>query len=202
LHHQKEYKQTKEMKSKIILALAGVIISAASFAASVSSLTITPASKESVFNVHYKSNQVGTVKVSILDSNNAVVYFEVLNNVGSFVRPYNFTELTEGEYTVVVEGNGVKQAEKVNYATAKVTSFAMVTGVENQKNKYLLNVTSKDNQNVTVRIYSNDGSLLHEQTIEVKENAAIIYDLNKVKSIDATVTFEISAGSAIQTIQI
>jgi hypothetical protein len=190
------------MKSKFALLVVGVVMSIASVAASVSSVIVTSAS-EHVFKVHYNANEAGKVKISILNGKDQLVFSEVLLNTGSFTRPYNFSELAEGEYTILVEGNGVKQAEKVNYSIAKVTSFAMVTEIANQANKYLLNVSNKGTQNVTVRIYSNDGTLLHVQTLEVTENAGIIYDLNKVKTNDSTITFEISLdGGNVQTIHI
>jgi peptidyl-tRNA hydrolase len=190
------------MNPKFILVIAGIVFSIASFAASTSSLVVT-SSKENVFNVHYKASKVGTVKVSILDAKNQVVYFEMLANTGSFIRPYNFSELTEGEYTIVVEGNGTKQAEKVTYQSAKVISFAMVSQVENQANKYLLSITNNGEETVTVRVLSEAGDVLHENTMEVKEAANVIYDLNQVKKSNATITFEISAqGSVLQTIHL
>ncbi len=186
---------------KISLLLSGIAMSFASFAAPASSLTVN-AKNEVVFNVHYKTNETGTVRVSIVNKENQIVYSEVLTNVSSFTRPYNFSELNEGEYTIVVEGKSGKQAEKITYATSKVISFAMVSEVENQKNKYLLNVTNNGAQNVTVRIVDANGAVLHEQTLEVIGNAGVIYDLNKVKNDNSSITFEIVNGSSMQTIQI
>ncbi len=189
------------MNSKFVLAVVGILVTIASVAKP-ASIAVT-SSSEDVFNVHYTASQSGTVKVTILNENNQFMFSEALVNVASFVRPYNFSELTEGVYTIVVEGNGVKQAEKVKYEKSKVVSYAMVSEVENQKNKYLLNVTSSGTQNVTVRIYSNEGSLLHEQTMEVKESASVIYDLNKVKTNNDTITFEITTGGvSTQTINL
>jgi hypothetical protein len=189
------------MNSKFVLVFAFVVLSIASIAAPASVAVVS--ATENVFKVHYNSSQIGTVRVSIINDRSQLVYTEVISNIASFVRPYNFSEMTEGEYTIVVEGNGVKQAEKVKYETAKVVSTAMVSEIENQKNKYLLNVTNNGTQRVTVRIYSNDGSLLHMQSMEVTEKASVIYDLNKVRTNDAAITFEISAdGIDVQTIHI
>ncbi len=187
---------------KVSLLITSIILSGASFAAAPASLSVV-AKSETIFNVHYQTSQNGTVRVSIIDNANRVVFAEVLTNIGSFVRPYNFSELSEGEYTIVVEGKNGKQAEKVNYTSTKITSYAMVSEVENQKNKYLLNVSNNGAQNVTVRILAADGSVLHEQTLEVVGSAGVIYDLNKVKADNTTITFEINVnGNAVQTIHI
>jgi hypothetical protein len=187
---------------KISLLIIGFAMSVASFAAPASSLVIS-AKNETVFNVHYQTSQAGTVRISIVNNDNQTVFAEVLTNIGSFVRPYNFSELEEGEYTIVVESKNGKQAEKINYATAKIISFAMVTEVENQKNKYLLNVNNNGAQNVTVRIIAEDGTLLHERTMEVIGSAGVVYDLNQVKKDNSAITFEISVnGNSVQTIHI
>lgn len=187
---------------KISLLLSGIALSVASFAAPVSSLTVS-AKNEAVFNVRYQTSETGTVRVSIVNNANEIVFAEVLTNIGSFTRPYNFIELSEGEYTIVVEGKSGKQAEKINYATSKITSFALISQVENQNNKYLLNVTNNGAQVVTVKVISNDGQVLNERTMEVNGSAGVVYDLSKVKTDNATVTFEISVnGNAVQTIHI
>lgn len=186
---------------KISLLLSGIVLSVASFAVPASSLTVS-SKNEAVFNVSYQTSQTGTVRVSIVNNENQIVFSEVLKNIGSFTRPYNFSELKEGDYTIVVEGANGKQAEKINYATSKVIGFAMVSEVENQKNKYLLNVTNSGAQVVTVRVISNDGQVLNERTMEVNGSAGVVYDLNQVKTDNSTITFEIINGNSVQTIHI
>ena len=49
------------------------------------------------FKLYYKGTQQMDVKVSILDATNKIVFTEVLRKVEGFVRPYNFSNLPEGD---------------------------------------------------------------------------------------------------------
>ena len=130
------------MKSKFSALVICFMMSVAAIAATPTSVLVKAATKESVFNIHYSAIEKGNVKVSILDSNEKSVFNEVLTQVTSFVRPYNFSELPEGEYTIVIEDINGKQAEKINYTLNKITSFINVAKVANEGNKYWLNVAN------------------------------------------------------------
>ena len=73
--------------------------------------------KLNVFNIHYRTAEKGRVKISIIDCKNKTVFSEVLLNTSSFVRPFNFSQLHEGVYTIVLEDKNGKQSEKINYTT-------------------------------------------------------------------------------------
>jgi len=184
------------MKSRIsALVVAGVMMSFAAVAINPESLSIT-ATSATVFNINYKTAEVGTVKISIYDSTNELVFEEVLSNVASFVRPYNFTELSQGEYTIVVANKNGKQAEKVNYTARKIQSIITVSEVANAENKYALNVTNNGTEEVYVRIFDMESNLIHEQFLKVTGSFGLIYNLNKVKSAaESMVTFEVSTSS-------
>ena len=192
------------MKSKInFLVLACVVMSFAAVAKSPVALSVTATASASVFNITYKTAETGNVKISIYNESNALMFTEVLNNVASFVRPYNFSELTEGEYTIVVSTKNGTQAEKVNYSANKINSFISVSKVANAENKYVLNVTNNGTEEVFVRIYDNTNELLHEQSVQVTGSFGLIYNLSRVTSIsDSSVTFEVATSSGkVETIR-
>jgi hypothetical protein len=84
---------TQYMKPRvIILILAFIIIGLAAFAENPSAFSVTSA-ETGVFTVMYKRPETGKVKLSIYNDHNKLVFAEVLSNVGSFIRPYNFNEL-------------------------------------------------------------------------------------------------------------
>jgi hypothetical protein len=191
------------MNSKFnALVIACIMMSATAFADSpVASLSVVPASTASVYNVCYKTAEAGKVKVSIYNSSNQLIFAEVLNNVASFMRPYNFSQLAQGEYTIVLEDKNGKQVEKVNYAMNKINSFIKVIEVAHDENKYVLNVANNGTESVYVKIYNDANILLHAQTLEVTGNFALLYNLSKVKlTSDTAITFEISTSSgAVKT---
>ena len=183
------------MNSKLsVLVFAFIVSTASAFADAPTSLTVVPATSQ-VYKVYYKTKEAGKVKVSIINSSNQLVFSEVMSNVASFVRPYNFSELPEGEYTIVLEDKNGKQVEKVNYAMNKIVSFVKVTEVANADNKFMLNVANNGSEVVTVKIFSGN-SLVHTQNVEVKGSFGQVYNLNQVKAAtSATITFEVSTSS-------
>jgi hypothetical protein len=184
------------MKSKFnALVIACVMMSFAAVAASPVAFSVT-SSTANVFNISYKTAEVSNVRISIYNSNTELVFTEVLNNVASFVRPYNFSELTEGEYTIVVSNKNGTQTEKVNFTSNKINSIISVSEVANAENKYALNVTNNGTEDVYVRIFDNNSNLLHEQSVQVTGSFGLIYNLSKVKSTTGTsITFEVSTES-------
>lgn len=183
------------MSSKLsVLVFAFVVFSASAFADAPTSLTVVPATSQ-VYKVYYKTKEAGKVKVSIINSSNQLVFSEVMSNVASFVRPYNFSELPEGEYTIVLEDKNGKQVEKVNYTMNKIVSFVKVTEVANVDNKYMLNISNNGSEVVTVKIFSGN-ALLHKQDVQVTGSFGLVYNLSQVKSsTNAKITFEVSTSS-------
>lgn len=117
----------------------------------------------------------------------------MLFNTSSFVRPFNFSQLTEGEYTVVLEDKNGKQSEKISYTVNHVTSFVSVSPVANQDGKYRLNVYNNGSENVDVRIFTQEGLLIHDQVLNVNGNYALIYNLQQVAS--PAFTFEVTTSN-------
>jgi hypothetical protein len=182
------------MKAKLVVFLLALVLCFAANASAPASLTITPDTQGGVFNVLYKTAMSGKVKISILDNHNEVVFTEVLNNVASFKRPYNFNELTAGEYTIVVENKNGRYEEKVNHLQNPVKTFLKVGKISDTR--YTVNVTSTGTEDVTLRIYDNVSGLVHEQSFIIDGGYGLIYNLSKVKSSpESIVIFEISTAS-------
>ena len=183
------------MNSKLsALVLAFIVSAASAFADAPTSLTVVSSTSQ-VYKVYYKTNEAGKVKVSIINSNNQLVFSEVMSNVASFVRPYNFSELPEGEYTIVLEDKNGKQVEKVNYTMNKIVSFVKVTEVANADNKFMLNIANNGSEVVTVKIFSGN-AIVHTQDVQVTGTFGLVYNLSQFKATtDAKITFEVSTSS-------
>lgn len=168
-----------------------LLVSITSFA--IPTISVKQANKTSVFNIQYKNTEKGTVRVSILNQSNESIFTETLYNVASFVRPYNFSKLAQGVYTIVIEDKNGKQEEKIKYELNKLVSYVRVSQVPNKENKYWLNVANNGTETLTVYIYSKEGKRLHEQTVEVTGTLSMVFDLNKVK--EQSVIFEVVDGN-------
>ena len=101
----------------------------------------------------YKGTKQTDVKVSIYNAANALVYSETIKNVDGFVRPYNFTNLEEGEYSIELLGENGRQVERVIYKLGKVQKLANVMHVTGEPNKYILTVANKGQDVLTIKIH-------------------------------------------------
>jgi hypothetical protein len=162
--------------------------------ASASSLEITPSSG-AVYNVYYKGTGTGSVKVTILNDENRIVFTETIHAAG-FKRPYNFRELPEGQYTVIVSGNNGEQVQTINHKIAPASSAKSnirVTPLSGADGKYLVTIANSATQTVWIRIYHNRTGLVHEEKIAVDGSAAQVFNLNKIQArMKSSIMFEIS----------
>ncbi len=113
----------KNMKSKFnVLVFACILSSFATSANSPASMKVTSSPSASVFNITYRSQEEGKVTISIYNKKNQLVFTEKIQHVVSFIRPYNFSKLGEGEYTIEVSDKHGKQVEKINFSRTKINS--------------------------------------------------------------------------------
>lgn len=142
----------------------------------------------------YKGTKQTDVKVSIYNATNTLVYSETIKNVDGFVRPYNFTNLEEGEYSIELLGENGRQVERVIYKLGKVQKLANVMHVTGEPNKYILTVANKGQDVLTIKIYGDRGVLLYSKTEEVNGDFAQVYNLDKY---NGGLTFEVSDSKGV-----
>jgi len=190
----KNLKQKVQMNSKSkVLALVIFLFSTAVFANTtpIKMLVVSDATR-GVYKVVYRNAESGKVKVSIYTGSHELVFSETIANVESFVRPYNFSNLSQGAYTIVVEDKNGKTEEKVDYFFKKVESEVEVTKIANESNKYLLSVENRETDLIQVRIIDQNSNLLHEQSMTVNGKFSVIYNLNQVKG---AVSFQVTGSN-------
>lgn len=148
----------------------------------------------STVKLFYKGTKQTDVKVFIYNAANTLVYSETIKNVDGFVRPYNFTNLEEGEYSIELLGENGRQVERVIYKLGKVEKLANVMHVTGEPNKYILSVANKGQDVLTIRIYGDKGVLLYSQTENVNGDFAQVYNLDKY---NGSLTFEVSDSKGV-----
>jgi hypothetical protein len=138
----------------------------------------------SVFKLFYKGEQSGDVKVKIMDSRGDAVFTETIKNIESFVRPYNFSSLSEGEYTIELADHDGKQTQHVSYGSHNnivLPKLANILHVTGSKQSYMLTVSNKTGADVLqIKIYDAANSLVHSETEEITGDFAKVYNLSKV----------------------
>ena len=181
-------------------AIALTLISALSMANAPSNIKIVPASGN-VFTLYYAAAPTGLVKVSIVDSRNKILFTENILKTNAFTRPYNFSELSPGEYKIIVEDKSGRQEQIVKYGINETKTYIKIAEMSKEESKFLLSIGSTTSQTVIVRIYDNANGLVHEQEMEVSGNYGLIFNLSKVRSSNKSIVmFEVSTSAGeVQT---
>jgi hypothetical protein len=181
------------------LALTLSVVATGAFAtANESSMSVVAGANAGIFKVVYKSASANRVEVTIRNSNNESVFSETLNKMTAFVRPYNFSELPEGEYTIELTDSQGKKVEKVNYSLGAVKSLVRVTKLNNDPSKFMVTVGNQGENEITVAIYSESGDLLHNGKFEVEGDFAVVFNLKKVGSYTFVITDKSGEAHTVQ----
>jgi hypothetical protein len=148
---------------------------------------------ENGVKVFYKGSKAGTIKVSILNSRGENIYHETLKNTESFMRPYNLSSITEGEYTIEIVSPEGKQVEKFSYSKNKVEKLMNLLPMTKAEGKYVLTVANKNGvDKLKVNIYDKEYRLVYSGTEEITGDFAKVYDLG---SLGKNFMIEVTDGS-------
>lgn len=173
--------------------VAGVLFSTVMFAGgikdpSISGVKVLNKEGSSTYQLIYKPALATKVNVSILDANDHLVFSETLRRTEGFSRPYNFSGLAEGEYTIHVRDITGEQIEKVNYHAGKVERLVNVLKLSDT-DKYLLTIAGNGEERFSLKIYDATGNLIHDETNVIYDSFGQVYDLSKVTG---AITFEVA----------
>ena len=148
---------------------------------------------ESGFKVFYKGSKTGTVRVTITNDKGESIFRETLKNVESFMRPYNLSSITEGEYKIEISSPDGKQVEKFSYTKNKVEKLMNLLHVKDADGKVVLTVANKNgNDRLRVNIYDRNYNLVYTGSENITGDFAKVYDL---KSLGENFTFEVTDGN-------
>jgi hypothetical protein len=143
---------------------------------------------KNIVKVFYRGEQAGKVKVTIYNADGRMVHNEILKDTENFMRPYNFSSLPEGDYTIEVSDAKGKRSQKVRYEIADGKRVAHLSRLSKEGNTYVLTVPNEGRSAFTVRIFDDHDSLLYQRTEVVHGDFAKVYNLNK---FDGNHTFEV-----------
>jgi hypothetical protein len=142
---------------------------------------------ETSYKLIYKSELASNVSVSIYNSNHERVFSETIRNSDGFMRPYNFSSLGEGEYTIKVDNGSNWMTRKIRYTGGRVELLAHLIHMKN--GKYLLTVPNQKGEKLTVRIINEQGEIINRYTSDVDGDFAQVFDVSHVKE---PVVFEVT----------
>ena len=184
------------MKKTLSVLAVLMVVSSVVFARRLDNPGATPSAAVvkigTTFKLYYKGSQQADVKVSIFDAGNRLVFVETIKDVDGFVRPYNFSHLPEGDYTIKISDKNGRMIEKITYKQEKSEAYSHLLKVAGTNAKYLLTVAGKEQGDVTIRIYDDANNVIYNQKEIVSSPFAKIYNL---EGIGGNFTFEVTDAS-------
>lgn len=171
-----------------------VMMSIVALGASENPLTTAPGSMAvmsvpSGFKLFYKSSKTADVKITIYNEEGTVVFEEKLHSVDGFIRPYNLTNLDEGEYRVELDENGSRQVRKITFGQSVKPLSVRLIAVAGSTGKYVLSVPANGSNSLSVRVFGKDGALAFSETCHVHgADFARVYD---VRDLGEGVSFSV-----------
>jgi hypothetical protein len=115
------------------------------------------------YKLYYSGTKQTNVTISIRDARDRIVYTEVLKNVSGFVRPYNFSHLEEGKYTMEIKDSNGLLTEEIRYGKTRESTFARVIRLLDNEQKYLLMFSCKTPTSIRVKIYDESDNVIYSK---------------------------------------
>ena len=164
--------------NKPLSLLAILLISGITFANAFDNPRTTMAviKNGSTFRLFYKGAQQSDVKVLILNDENQIVYSEKIKNTDGFARPYNFSNLPEGHYSIQIKDNAGVRTETVNHQTEREEKTMHLLRLDGT-GKYVLSVPSQGKQDLSITIFNDMNEVLYESDEKINGDFARIYNL-------------------------
>ncbi|MBC7923767.1 MAG: T9SS type A sorting domain-containing protein [Ferruginibacter sp.] len=168
-------------------------------------MSIEKSDKDAVYRLIYLSTSEGIVSVSIYDERGTLLLTDRIRNVaGGFARPYNFSGLPSGEYTIQITDASGKTTKTLQYGEASSSETAgrqselkVNVNALAESTRYELSVLGDRAQPVTVTIYDAQNNRIFSEQIDEPGNFRKVYDLSKVRASGGA--FEVThAGSVFQ----
>lgn len=172
--------------------MAGVLAGSMTFATTIGEIAeagkgVALLKQGKVVKLIYKATEENTVTIQIYGPDNNLILSDRLKGMDGFSRPYNFSGMTDGTYTVVVkDGNGTHQ-ETISLGTEKKEKLVNLVKMAGE-DKYLFTASGDGEELLTLNIYDELDNLIHKETKRIAGQFGQVYNLNKIKG---GVTFEV-----------
>lgn len=172
----------KKILALVFVALAvGVVNANASNVDPKTPLGMSVVKAGDICKLFYRGEQPGDVRVYIYNEHGRIVFSEVIRKTDNFMRPYDFSSLPEGNYTIALSDGHVKHIGKVGHFHPAHILPMRVIRANKDENRYVLAVPNVGNDVLTIRVFDQRHSLLFEGKEPVNGNFAKVYNLNDVK---------------------
>ena len=134
-----------------------------------------------VFKVIYKSPYLSCVKVSISDEHGTQIFAEELICNQGFIRPYNFSELPKGDYTIQLADGSEKILEKIHFKDQPW--LAHIARLSTDDNKFMVAVPAshQGDNDFSIQILDANDQLIYKEDQKVITDFAEVLNLKNLE---------------------
>lgn len=174
-----------------MLILVGSVVLAGGNPNPSESSTMAIVKSGDVVKVFYKNAETAKVKITIYDEDNKSVFAEEVKSRNGFIRPYNLADLPEGEYRVVMQDENEKREESIStiHDAVTVNERALAGFVKLSKDKLLVTLFSKSENDLRVTLFDNNRNILLSEHYNVNGEASKLFSL---KNVSGAVVVEVT----------
>jgi hypothetical protein len=182
--------KTKAILVMLILMISVVLYGTAGDSPAPSKVTVVKGN--GLVKVIYVGDHPDHVKVTILDDHGKKIFSEQIKEDDGFIRPYDFSELPDGDYTVTVSDGDIQFEEKIEHREEEqLRLLAHVTKIDSGEDRYLLSVPGKGEQEITIKLYNDQFNLLYEGKERIVNGFAQVYNIKNL-GLQEIISFEVS----------
>lgn len=126
------------------------------------------------YKLVYPVRTAGIVYVKIYDQDNQLVFSDRIRNKDGFMRPYDFSDMPDGNYKFTIQSAGGQVTTDIVHKQYKNDLDISVADTD-EKDAYRLVVKGVKNDPVYVNIYDQKDRLVYEDVVKVGKNFSRIY---------------------------
>jgi len=163
----------------MLIMISSVVLAGGAPGPSASSKMAIVKCGNEVVKVFYKRSEAAKVKVTIYDKNEEVLFSEEVKSKLGFIRPYNFNDLPEGEYRVVMQDENETREEYISTVKEHVKSLAGI--IRASKEQVMVTLFSRSDDDLTVTFMDQEKHVLFSKVYSVNGRDAKLFNLRSVK---------------------
>ncbi len=134
-----------------------------------------------VFKLIYKSEEPSSVKVAISDEDGTQVFSEELISMHGFIRPYNFSQLPKGDYTISVTDNSGKKSKRISLNNSKPWG-AHISSLQPDNKRIMVAVQEQQpNTDFSIEILDQDDVLVYSENRKAETEYAKVFNLKNLE---------------------
>lgn len=148
--------------------------------------------------LYYKSTEINPVKVAIFNERNEKILIETLKTKkASFIRPYDFSKMPEGTYTLVLEDANGKRTETFTIDREQPELLTAIIDLKkSDERKCVITLSGKNSPMAYISVKNLRNQVVFSKELTVKSEETVLLNLNE---LNGAATVEVYGGGTFRS---